>query len=83
MTTDRWQAAPSESVFYGEVIGNPPGDDVTYVYAYSADPNASIEDLVPDGWTVDQKRIVERATGIGDQWTVQDGWTEVAGSTES
>lgn len=83
MTNDNWQAAPNDAVFYGEVIGSMPGQDVDYVYGYSADPNANVRNLVPDGWTVDEMKISEIGSGETEVWTRQDGWTTVHNSNDA
>jgi hypothetical protein len=51
--SDNWSADPQRARWYGEVIGSVPGEDITYVYGYSADDDEpDIEDLVPQGWEV-------------------------------
>ena len=48
-----WADAPSEAVWYGQVIGVRPDLETDYVDGYSADlDGADLSDLIPAGWTV-------------------------------
>lgn len=48
-----WDAAPSESLWYGEVICEKAGEDTDYWYGYSKEEEPpAVEKLVPDGWTM-------------------------------
>jgi hypothetical protein len=56
---DTWSAAPSEALWYGEVIGSKLGEDIDYVYGYSsATDEPDIDDLVPEGWVVEEGKIL-------------------------
>jgi hypothetical protein len=53
MSANTWEAHPQQARWYGEVIGSLPGEDITYVYGYSADEDEpDIEELIPAGWEV-------------------------------
>jgi len=57
--SDLWQADPKDARWYGEVIGSGPGEDVSYVFAYSADDDEpDIDVLVPAGWVVEHAVVL-------------------------
>lgn len=76
--SDNWTAEPRDSRWYGEVIGSPPGEDITYVSGYSNDEEPDIAALVPDGWDVEEWKMC--ATPRHPGWLAHGEDGECAGS---